>query len=488
MIDEDRTERAPLGYVPPEVASFLSVLDGRSLVVKGPAGTGKTTLVLQLLETLGRQDSSLYLPTRVPESALPEQFSGLKDVIRRTTPGEGMKLRPSRSAPRTKLKELEGLVEVADVDLEDESQPFEPPRILEPLEMVWDFVDENMKALVVVDSIDALHEQLGIANSRLMNTFQGDLVDSGSTNMVYVLEKSGETALDYLGDGVVSLASTEHRGRRLRVLTIEKLRGQEIRLHKYLYTLSGGHFTVFGTTENSKPAKPKEWQHQPDSGKDIVGTGMRSLDGVVGGLSRGTISVFKISDEVPTEYVDALRLSMICNFASGGRGVAHVAPGKGTTEQLRGLVGPHMSPNAFEKHIHVFEAAAPESRDLAKNATFMEGKLKWADIEYHLSQSRRPFLALVAFDTLEAAFGGQSLDAISHILSSIRRSGDIFVGLMSPESSQAAKLVSLAKIVLTMESVDGCVILYGDKPHTGLFHLSFDWSAGIPNARLQPIV
>ncbi len=490
MTDEDATKQEPFGLVPPEIVSFLTVLDGRSLVVKGQAGTGKTTLVLQLIERLGKQDSSLFFPTRVPESALLEQFPGLKDVIRQVIRTARTKGAPAQAVPRRRLEELEGLVEEGVVDLEGDSQLFEPPRTLEPLEGVWDFVDRHIKALVVVDSIDALHEQLGIANSRLMNTFQGDLVESGCANLVYVLEKSGETPLDYLGDGVVTLASTEHRGRRLRVMTIEKLRGQEIRQHKYLYTLAGGRLTVFGATKNSRPSKPKPWKPNPDLSRGIVSTGMPQLDEIIGGLSPGSVSIFRISDEVPSEYVDALRLSLICNSAAQGRGVAHVAPGKGTAEQLRELVGPHLSPEVFENHVRVFETASPESGELASNATLIEGKLKWANVEFllSLSSSERPFLALVAFDTLDSAYGNQSLDAMSYVLSSVPRSGDIFVGFVSPESPAAAELVNLAKIVLNVETVNGCVLVCGDKPHTGLFNLSFDWSSGVPHAQVQPIV
>src|SRR3989449_486526 len=116
---------------------------------------------------------------------------------------------------------------------------------LPELEAAYDFVDDRIPArsLVLIDSIDALAEHYGIPAGRLITVLQKDLVEGSKQNVLYVLESSGETRLDYLGDGVVSLASTDHQGRRLRVLTIEKLRGQQIQQHRYLYTLDGGRLT-----------------------------------------------------------------------------------------------------------------------------------------------------------------------------------------------------------------------------------------------------
>lgn len=155
---------------------------------------------------------------------------------------------------------------------------------------------------------------------------------------------------------------------------------------------------------------------------------------------------------------------------------------------MRDLVSPLLSPEAFQNHVHVYETVAPESGEFAENATLIEGKLKWANVEYDLSRSGRPLLALVAFDTLDSAYGDQSLDAMSYVLSSVRRGGDVFVGFVSPDSPSTAKLANLAKVVLNVETVNGCVLVYGDKPHTGLYNLSFEWSSGVPHAELRPVV
>src|SRR2546422_100720 len=126
---------------------------------------------------------------------------------------------------------------------------------------------------------------------------------------------SGEVKGNFL---VVSLASTDHQGRRLRVLTIEKLRGQQIQQHRYLYTLDGGRLTAFDIREEVRPVKPQLWRPVKDLSKDAVSFGLEPLDRLTGGLYRGRVVAFEISNTVPSDYVDWLRTAIICNFVAQG--------------------------------------------------------------------------------------------------------------------------------------------------------------------------
>ena len=65
--------------IPMEIRTFFGQQGGRSLMVMGCAGTGKTTFVLQLLEEMADPNRSFYLSTRVSDNALYQQFPWLKD-------------------------------------------------------------------------------------------------------------------------------------------------------------------------------------------------------------------------------------------------------------------------------------------------------------------------------------------------------------------------------------------------------------------------
>ncbi len=495
--------------IPREIIEFFNAPGGHSLIVKGQAGTGKTTFALQLTEELGEVAASHYLSSRVSDESLYNQFSWLRERLKPANLQPPPKpAHPTTKVTRVALDQLEGKIQEGEETSEEDARKsalgpevrngflevdigFDLPEV----EAAYEFVDARIPArsLVLIDSVDALAEHYGIAPSKLINVLQRDLVEGSRQNVLYVLEGSGETRLDYLGDGVVNLTATEHEGRRLRVMTIEKLRGQQVRQHKYLYTLDAGRLEAFQMADSSEEVPRKLWKPVPDLSKANVSTGMRALDALIGGLPRGRVVAFMISTQVPSDYVDWLRTVLICNFVAQGRGVAHVPPRKGSAEFVRELVSGHLPSATSENHIQVFESVTLGGGEVSRNALHMEGNnvdndLKWSNVEYHLPKSSRPYLALMAFDTLESVYGDKVLEQMSGVLGSVRRSNDVFVGFATPQSASAAKLANLASAVLSVESLNGSVVLYGEKPYTELFNLSWDWSGGVPEAVLRPIV
>ena len=497
----------PTGRIPREIVEFFNAPGGHSLIVKGPAGTGKTTFALQLTEALGEVTASHYLSSRVSDESLYRQFTWLKDRIKPKVLQTGSKAPHDTKVARHALDQLEGKLEEGKEGEDGESESIGSGEVkgnflevtlgfdLPELEDAYTFVDDRIpeRSLVLIDSIDALAEHYGIPAGRLITVLQKDLVEGSKQNVLYVLESSGETRLDYLGDGVISLASTDHQGRRLRVLTIEKLRGQQIQQHRYLYTLDGGRLTAFDIREEVRPVKPQLWRPVKDLSKDAVSFGLEALDRLTGGLYRGRVVAFEISNAVPSDHVDWLRTAIICNFAAQGRGVAHVPPRKGSAEFLRELVSPHLPPGAFDAQVRVFESATLGSADVSRTVLHMEGTnvdsdLKWSNVEFQLPKSERPFLAFMAFDTLESVYEEKVLEEMSGVFSAVRRAKDVFVGFVTPQSASASKLENLARVVLHLDSINGSVVLYGQKPYTELFSLAWDWSAGVPKAELRPIV
>src|SRR5438067_2361946 len=386
---------SPAGRIPREVVEFFNAAGGHSLIVKGPAGTGKTTFALQLTEELGEVSASHYLSARVSDESLFRQFIWLKERLKPAGLQTGLKGRLGSKVARNALDQLEGkLMEGKEGD-DEEPEAIGSGEVkgnflevtlgfdLPELEAAYEFVDGRLpeRSLVLIDSIDALGEHYGIPAARLITVLQKDMVEGSKQNVLYVLESSGETRLDYLGDGVVSQ----------------------------------------------------------------------------------------------------------------GRGVAHVPPRKGSAEFTRELVSSHMPPGLFDANVRVFEAATLGLADDSRVVLHMEGTnvdadLKWSNVEFQLPKAERPFLALMAFDTLESVYGEKVIESMSGVFASVRRAKDVFVGFVTPESASAAKLENLAYAVFRIDSVNGSVVLYGQKPYTELFNLSWDLSGGFPRAVLRPIV
>ena len=308
---------------------------GHSLIVKGDAGTGKTTLALQIIEELSGEQPDYYLSTRVSDEALFRQFPWARDRAKRDnilTAGKSFLKRtkdPVREESpaihqvtmqaakdllralnqmennpvvvRTELHKLEGQVESGEMSAEEEGRfmgeisdeeiTLDLGIMLPEIEVAYDLAESNLpkKTLMVVDSIDALSERYGIVASRIINMLQKDLVENSGTNIIYTLEKAGKTNLDYLGDGVIQVLSEDRGGRRIRQIVIEKLRGQPVEEWKYFFTLVGGRLTVFEPTWVRIPEQMKRHVPVNDPTNRIVSSGNKYIDDYFGGFPKGSL-------------------------------------------------------------------------------------------------------------------------------------------------------------------------------------------------------
>jgi KaiC/GvpD/RAD55 family RecA-like ATPase len=69
------------GALPREIIDFLLSPGGHSLLIKGDAGTGKTTMALQIIEALSDRQPEYYLSSRVSDVALYHQFPWLNERV-----------------------------------------------------------------------------------------------------------------------------------------------------------------------------------------------------------------------------------------------------------------------------------------------------------------------------------------------------------------------------------------------------------------------
>jgi hypothetical protein len=275
-------------------------------------------------------------------------------------------------------------------------------------------------------------------------------------------------------------------------MAVEKLRGREIAQHKYVFTLKDGRIRAFPHHLPQPAGRKRRWKPIREKG-ERVSSGSADLDALVGGLRRGSVVSLQVEPNVPNEFLDSLLTGFVANFARQGRGVAYVPPRKVAAEDVREALLPYVGEDAFDAAVRVFEAAPLGSLEGTRNALPMEGSsvetdLKWSTVQYHLESAEQPFLSLVAFDTLEAVYGGDVVSELTGHLTAVRKAKDLFVGVTTPHSDSAEAVANLASVHLRMENVDGAILLYGEKPFTAFHTLVFDTSQGVPRARLVPVV
>jgi len=494
---------------PKEILSFLSMPGGHSLILRGMAGTGKTTMALQLIEEMAHVQQSYYMSTRVSDQSLFNQFPWLQEKVRE---GDVLKARKKlrkkaesemdmekillglaqikeelkperRSAPRKELGRLEGNIEVGD---EGPATPgggegemiVTVGSLMPEIEMAYDVVDRALpdRTLVVIDSIDALSEKYGVQSSKIVTALQKDLVEGIGSNIVYILE-TPDPLMDYLGDGVIYLSLVRQGERRIRILDILKLRGCEIKQPQYLYTLLGGRVRSFEYWRYAKPDNPTPFEPIPDPSPKLVSTGLNELDMMLdGGMSKGNLVLMELGRGVPVVSSSSIEASAICSFASQGRGVIWAPTKKAGAEDSRDDIIGFITSKQFDKNVRILESHATPGAS-KEYAMTLEGEkvdvdLKWQNIQFALQGTHQPYLTVAGFDTLESIYGPEVLEGMMDYLSALLNSGGVFFAVATSSSKSLGKLSDLAHTHIMVDKVCGVTVLSGEEPFTAPYALT----------------
>lgn len=493
---------------PKEILSFMSSPGGHSLILRGMAGTGKTTLALQLIEEMSHVQQSYYMSTRVSDQSLFNQFPWLQDKVRE---GDILKARKKlrkkadsdidmekimlglaqikdelrtekKAAPRRELGKLEGNIEVGEEGAAVPSGESEivmtVGSMMPEIEMAYDVVDRALpeRTLVVIDSIDALSEKYGVPAAKIVNALQKDLVEGVGTNVVYILE-TPDPLMDYLGDGVIYLSQARQGERRIRMLDILKLRGCEIKQPQYVFTLLGGRVRTFEYWRYMKPETQKEFEPTADPSPKIVSTGIKDLDNMLdGGIRKGSLVLLELGKSVPVVSTAAIEASMICSFASQGRGVVWTPTKKASAQDAREEIVGFIPAKQFDKNVKVLEPHATPGAN-KEYALSLEGEnisvdMKWQSIQFALQETGQPYLTIAGFDTLESIYGPNVLDGMMDYISALLNAGGVFLAVVTPSAKSLSKLADLAHTHIRMDKISGVTLLSGEEPFTPTYALT----------------
>lgn len=229
--------------LPRELYDFLRRPSPQSLLIRGPAGSGKTTLALALLENFPGQ--RILISSRVAQDELRREFPWLNNGacvsvidggrLRQTLPEAGEMLRRAR-----------------DVVLDAAQDPTARGLWLpSPVREAMEAAGADGPTLVVIDSWDALVERYlgsrlgstaGLPDRPELERTLLDLMSRGPVFLAVVLEESGPSALDYLVNGVLETGWEGSDGRPERWVLLRKLRGVRIDSAQYPFSLDGGRF------------------------------------------------------------------------------------------------------------------------------------------------------------------------------------------------------------------------------------------------------
>jgi len=500
--------------IPNEIVEFFNKEGGRSLLIKGGAGTGKTTFALQLLEEMCDPDHSFYLSTRVSDESLYNMFPWLREKEMRTRIVDASRMflqtiyqkDVKEEKPKLTEEELKRIRGARDFLKSIVAQKSPVPTtvdrsrlsaLLEHYTMpeivsVYNRVEEKLpnKTLFVMDSVEGLTTKYKIDPEELISALQKDLVENSNTNLVLVLEKDLDSHLDYLVDGVISLSRSEIEGRRIREVRLEKLRATEIRQPRYITSLIGGRFKSF------EPLIPnikntKQWEPLPDK-PGYYSTGIPDLDNLLGGgFKKGSYNIIEVAETVNTEEFWSILRPIMLNFVNQSRGIVMVPSGGDSAEALRIDMTKFMRPEIFDMYVRVVDYFAVDSPHPYVLAVGSKDFLKnWKNVQSHLrGPSHKPIMDFTSFDTLEYLKGNDiAVKDLFVAVAALKVSEDIGIGLMKPGLKLTQEIMNMADTYLKIMSINKSTVIYGIKPHTILYVITTDPEKGYPHVKLTPIV
>ena len=170
----------------PEIIEAFKQKQGFSLLVKGDAGTGKSTIGLEILT---RGENPLYISTRVSHQSLYSQFPWVETRIQEVSilDATNVLFPPSKNL----VMEMKRMISFHGL-----------PKFIEA---IYDRVQDKENVDVVIDSWDAVVKNDEQGESDKIITSLTELIRRINVNLILITETSDLTFLDYLVDGTLLL-------------------------------------------------------------------------------------------------------------------------------------------------------------------------------------------------------------------------------------------------------------------------------------------
>jgi KaiC/GvpD/RAD55 family RecA-like ATPase len=413
-----------------------------TVLIKGLAGTGKTTVALEILKAAG-QGKGAYISSRVPKGLLETHIPAMKETI------EGQQF--------------------LDIRLEDATSV---------LDFVMRLTEPRKIKTIVFDSWDGLAKELEQRERLRAEKTLMALANNSGAQFIFVSEEPGATTIDYLVDGIVEVMSVDVQDRTVREFMIHKLRGTKISQHKYIFTLLEGKFTFFGPYAVPDYSKMSKFAQRPDI-DGSYSLGSRALDGLFGGMIPGSTLAIEYDENVPYTALRAIGLPPIINFLSMGRSAILLPLPGANDEETSSILAKGAGERAVTDRLsilNVLRTSDIKTTNLPKIATPREIHEEVTNETTRLRKQSvdKTVLLVKSVSALENLFASD-LDSLLEVTSqeiiTLQQSRDAHILFLAKDSPIRSRILSISSSYAKMFVKDGTVLMFGVKPHTGIYAL-----------------
>jgi GvpD gas vesicle protein, P-loop domain len=428
----------------PTLLGLKQLMNGpiRTLLIKGLAGTGKTTVALEILKAAGNGNGA-YISSRVPQALLETHIPAMKETLESQ--------------------------DFLDVRLEDATSA---------LEFVMRLTAPRKVKTIVFDSWDALAKEFDSKERLRAEKTLIAVSNNSGAQLVFVSEEPAATTIDYLVDGILEMSMVEEQGRAVREFTIHKLRGTKITQRKYLFTLMDGRFTFFESYVTPNYSEIRRFAPVPD----IEGTyslGSPALDRLLGGMVPGSTLTVEYDEEVPYFALRAIELPPIINFLATGRSAILLPLPGANTGLTSSVLTRAVGEGAPSDRLHILDvlrssdlkttsmmkhATPNDIHEMVTNETIRLRKKSVDQAMLHVN-------SIAALENLFASDLDSLLEVTSQEIITLQQSRDAHILFLPANSPIRSRILSMSSSHARLSVRDGAVVMFGVKPYTGIYAL-----------------
>ena len=351
--------------LPQEVLHFLQRPPPETMLVRGLAGTGKTSFALTLLTAFpGRR---IYVTSRVSPAKLARDFPWIGED------GSGVSVVDASSRPATVRETARALDRVKELLVDgDGGNDGAALWLPSPIQEAWALTRPGEPAMVVIDSWDAVVERYlgvpapldgGLPDRAEMERLVLDQLSRGPVHSVLVLEREQAPQLDYLVNGVLSTGRVTADERADRWLHLHKLRGVRLDSESYPFTLENARFQCITPIQPGLQPSLCAPEPEPESGPGFLWPGSLDYATNFGRLGIGQITLFETESGVPDGSVRLLLAPMEAQVIQGGGRVYHVLPPRISPKDIWEVYRPFVSVEAFRRQVRLQSPLPPSESE-----------------------------------------------------------------------------------------------------------------------------
>ncbi len=488
----DKTKQdSKVWNIPDELLQFVKQ-DTYSLLIKGSAGTGKTTLALTILRALNIKKNCLYISTRISPEHLFQYYPWIQMFF--------------NQSKKTELGE--GSERGTDLPIFVDARLDEPGSLFE---RITNELMDVKSPTIIIDSWDAIgffmDREALMNNARVLQTWR----ERAGAKIIFVEETPEVNTFDFLSDGIVELRQKYYNDRKVREILFSKLRGVRINMPSYFFSINNSIFRsydrynpaefVFSTKprgKNSSLRDNSKLQSPQLSNNSYITSGDRELDDLLGGgFTMNSIVSLELDTHVNARIAMAFLNIIIANFVSGGNPILF-QPFAGLDQEqiIRYLQSSYGHTKTSLIKIFSFASSSKKVSDnLLSERRYDENKKQlecFQETMYRLKKKypKKILLSIMGTDLVQGFYkDDESKRRVESIISFIKSNSalSIFVQRHSQEGTQNY-LSDISDVHLRISEINGTLFLHSEIPWSHLYAIIPDRYSGQPAIKLEPIV